>query len=121
MGFLVKDFLKSCSAGKPTLKVFITTSSKFPSIWLNISQYLLEYVFRVSPSHMVMDSRESKGRGTQLQVTKQAPNALVSSLKELIKPSFNPSNHLIATGPRLDKNTLHIVAPPKFLIFFFTI
>ena len=35
--FLVKDFLKSCSAGRLILKVLIATSSKFPSISLNIS------------------------------------------------------------------------------------
>ena len=29
-------------------------------------QYLLEYAFKVSPSHMVMDNKESKGRGTLL-------------------------------------------------------
>ena len=29
-GFLVNDFLKSCSMGRPTLKVLIATSSKFP-------------------------------------------------------------------------------------------
>ena len=36
-GFLVKDFLKSCSTSRPTLKVFIAMLSKFPSISLNIS------------------------------------------------------------------------------------
>ena len=35
--FLVNDFLKSCSAGRSTLKVLIATSLKFPSITLNIS------------------------------------------------------------------------------------
>ena len=35
-------------------------------------------------------------------------NALVSSLKELIEPSLRPSNHLIATCPKVDGNTLHI-------------
>ena len=107
-GFLVKDFLKSCLAGKPTLKVLIVTSSKFPSISLKISQYLSEYVFRVSPSRMAIDSKESKGRGTLLQVTKWAPKALVSSWKELIDPSPNPPNHLIVTGPKFYRNTLHI-------------
>ena len=106
--FLVKDFLKSCSAGSLILKVLIATSSKFLSISLKISQYLLEYVFRVSHSHIVIDNKESKGRGTLLQVTKRAPNALVSSLKELIEPSYRPLNHLIATSPKLDGNTLHI-------------
>ena len=96
--------------GKLTLKVLIATSLKSPSISLNISQYLSEYVFRVSPSCMVIDSREPKGRGTLLQVIERAPKALVSSLKELIEPSFRPSNHLIATGPKLDGNTLHVKA-----------
>ena len=62
----------------------------------------------VSPSRMVKDNKEPKGRETLLQVTNQAPNALVSSLKDLIEPSLIPSNHLIAIGPRLDGNTLHI-------------
>ena len=108
VGFLVKDFLKLFSVSRPTLKVLIATSSKFLSISLNISQYLLEYIFRVSPSRMVIDNRESKGRGTLLQVTKRALNTLMSSLKELIELSLKPSNHLITTGPRLDGNTLHI-------------
>ena len=38
--FIVRDFLKSCSVGRPTLNVLITTSSKSPSISLNVSQYL---------------------------------------------------------------------------------
>ena len=59
---------------------------------------------------MVKDNKESKGRGTLLQVTNQALNALVSSLKDLIEHSLRPSNHLIVTGPRLDGNTLHIKA-----------
>ena len=108
IGFLVNDFLKSCSVGRPTLKFLMATSLKSPSISLNISQYLSEYVFKVSLSHMVIDNRESEGRGTLLQVTNQAPNALVISLKELIEPSLRPSNYLIAIGPRLDGNTLHI-------------
>ena len=88
----------------------MATSSKSLSISSNISQYLSEYVFRVSPSHMAIDNRESRGRGTLLQVTNWDLNALVSSLKELIEPSLRPSNHLIAMGPRLDGNTLHIKA-----------
>ena len=36
-GSLVKDFLKSCFVGRPTLKVLTATSSKSPSISLNIS------------------------------------------------------------------------------------
>ena len=59
---------------------------------------------------MVIDNRESKGRGTLLQVMNRASKALVSSLKELIEPSFKLSNHLIATSPKLDGNTLHIKA-----------
>ena len=108
--FLVKVLLKPCSVSRQTLKVHMATSSKSPSISLNISQYLFEYVFKVSPSRMVIDSKESKGRGTLLHVIKQDPNTRVSSLKELIKPAPRPSNHLIATCPRLDGNTLHIKA-----------
>ena len=108
--FLVNDFLKSCSAGRPTLKVLTATSSKSLSISLNISQYLSEYVFRVSPSHMNMDNRESKGRGTLLHVIKRDPNTRVSSLKKSMEPVPRPSNHLIATGPKLDGSTLYIKA-----------
>ena len=103
--------LKSCLAGRPTLKVLIATSSKFSSISLNISQYLSEYVFRVSPSRMVMENKEFKGWGTLLQVTKRDPNSRVLSLRELIEPVRRPSNHLIAIGPKLEGNTLHIKAP----------
>ena len=85
-------------------------SSKFLLISLNIFQYLSEYFFRVSPYRMVMDNKESKGQGTLLQVTKQDPNTQVNSLKELIEPAPRPSNHLIAIGPKLDGNTLHIKA-----------
>ena len=109
-GFLVKDFLKSCSAGRSTLNILIATSSQLSSISLNISQYLSKYVFRVSPSLIAIDSKESRWRVTLLQVTNWAPKTLVSSWKELIDHSSNPSNHLIAIGPKLDGNTLHINA-----------
>ena len=59
---------------------------------------------------MLKDSREDRGRGTLLQVMKRDPNAWVSSLKEFIELAFKLSNHLIATGPRLDGKTLHIKA-----------
>ena len=59
---------------------------------------------------MVIDNRESKGRGTLLQVIKRDLNAQVSSLKESIEPALKLSNHLIAIGPKLDGNTLHIKA-----------
>ena len=72
--------------------------------------YLSEYIFKVSPSRIIMDNKESKGRGILLQVIKQAPNAQVSFLKEFIEPSLRPLNHLIATSPKLDGNTLHIKA-----------
>ena len=86
----------------------MATSSKSPSISLNISQYLFEYVFRVSPSRIVIDSKQSKGRGTLLHMIKRDPNARVSFLKESIEPTPKPSNHLIAIGPKLNENTLHI-------------
>ena len=107
-GFPVKDFLKPCSVERPTLKVLLATSSKSPSISFYISQYLSEYVFRVSPSCMDKDSNESKGQGTLLHVIKHEPKAWVSSLKEFTEFAFRPLNHLIATGPKLDKKTLHI-------------
>ena len=59
---------------------------------------------------MVIDNWESKGRGTLLHVIKWDPNARVSSLKESIELAPRPSNYLIATGPKLDENTLHIKA-----------
>ena len=107
-GFPVKDFLKPCSADRLTLKVLMATSSKSLSISLNISQYLSEYVFRVSPSRMVIYNRESKRRGTLSYIIKRDLNARVSSLKESMEPASKPSNHLIAIGSKLDKNTLHI-------------
>ena len=109
-GFLVKDFLNPCLASKPTLKVLMATSSKSPSISLNISQYLSEYVFRVLPSYIDMDNRESKGRGTLLHVIKRDSNARLSSLKDSIEIAPRPSNHIITTGPKLDGNTLYIRA-----------
>ena len=107
-GFPVRDFLKPCSVGRSLLKVLMATSSKLPSIPLYISQYLSEYVFRVSPSLILKDSRDDRGRGTLLQVMKREPNAWVSFLKEFMESGFMLSNHIIATGPRLDGKTLHI-------------
>ena len=109
-GFPVKNFLKPCSVGKLSLKVLMATLSKSPSISLNISQYLSEYVFRVSPSLMERDNKKVKGRGTLLHIIKWDPNAWVSFLKESMEPTLKPSNHLIATGSKLDGNTLHIKA-----------
>ena len=103
----VRDFLKSCSGGRPTLKVLIATSSKSPSISLNISQYLLAYAFTDSPSLIVIDSRESKGWGTLLHVMNREHNDWVSFLKELMEFVLSPSNHLIGICPKLDGNTLH--------------
>ena len=59
---------------------------------------------------MDKDSKESKDRETLLQIIKQEPNARVSSLKEFMEPASKPLNHLIAMGPKLDGNTLHIKA-----------
>ena len=59
---------------------------------------------------MDKDRRESKGRGTLLLVMKRDPKAYVSCLNEFIEFGLRPSNHLIATGPKLDVNTLHIKA-----------
>ena len=69
-----------------------------------------EYIFKVPPSRMDKDSKESKGRGTLVHVIKREPNAQVSSLKEFIEPVFKPLNHLIAMGPKLDGKTLHAKA-----------
>ena len=59
---------------------------------------------------MDKDSNESKGRGTLLHVRKKEPKAWVSSLKELMELDLKPLNHLTATGPTLEGNTLHIKA-----------
>ena len=57
---------------------------------------------------MDKDKRESKGRGILLLMMKRKPKARVSYLKESMEFGLRPSNHLIATGPKLDGNTLHI-------------
>ena len=57
---------------------------------------------------MDRDNRESMGRETLVHIIKREPNARVSSLKESIELAVRPSNHFIATGPKLDGNTLHI-------------
>ena len=56
------------------------------------------------------DRRESRGRGTLLLVMKWDPKAYVSCLKESMEFGGRASNHLIAIGPKLDGNTLHISA-----------
>ena len=48
---------------------------KVTSISLYISQYLSEYIFRVSSSRMDRDNNESKGQGTLLHVIKHEPKA----------------------------------------------
>ena len=101
------DFLKPCSGERPTLKVLIATSSKSPSILLNISQYLSAYAFTDSPSLIDMDSKESRGWGTLLHVMNREQNDWVSFLKDLMEFILSPSNHLIGIGTKLDGNTLH--------------
>ena len=59
---------------------------------------------------MDKDRRESRGQGTLLLLIKQDPKACVSYLKEFIEFGHRLSNHLIAIGPKLDGNTLHIKA-----------
>ena len=59
---------------------------------------------------MDRDKRESRGQGTLLLVMKREPKACVSYLKEFMEFGLRPSNHLIAIGPKLDGNTLHINA-----------
>ena len=43
-------------------------------------------------------------------VMKREPKACVSCLKESMEFGWRTSNHLIAMGPKLDGNTLHINA-----------
>ena len=95
---------------KPTVKVLIATSSKSPSISLNISQYLSVYAFTDFPSLIDMDNKESRGWRTLLHVMNREQNDWVSFLKELMEFVLSPSNHLIGIGPKLDGNTLHVKA-----------
>ena len=106
-GLPVRDFLKPYSDGRPTLKVLIATSSKSPSISLNISQYLLAYAFTNSLSLIDMDNKEFKGWGTLLYVMNREQNDWVNFLKELMEFVLSLSNHLIGIDPKLDGNTLH--------------
>ena len=59
---------------------------------------------------MDKDRRESKGRGTLLLVMKREPKAWVRCLKEFMEFDLRLSNHLIAMGPKMNQNTLHIKA-----------
>ena len=59
---------------------------------------------------MDKDRGESRGRGTLQLVMKQEPKVCVSYLKEFMEFGLRLSNHLIAMGPKLDENTLHINA-----------
>ena len=59
---------------------------------------------------MDKDKRESRGRGTLLLVMKRDLKACVSCLKESMEFGGRASNHLIAIGPKLNGNTLHINA-----------
>ena len=59
---------------------------------------------------MAIDSREYKVQGTLLHIMKRDPKAWVSSLKISMEPTPRLSNHLIAKGPKLEQNTLHIKA-----------
>ena len=69
---------------------------------------MFKYIFKVSPSHMDKNSSESKGWGTLIHVIKRELKAQVSSLNESMEFAFGPSNHLVATGLKLDGKTLHI-------------
>ena len=109
-GLPVRDFLKPWLDRRLTLKFLIATSSKLPSISLNISQYLLAYAFTDFPSLIDMDNKESRGWGTLLHVMNRKQNNWVSFLKELMEFVLSPSNHLIGIGLKLDGNTLHIKA-----------
>ena len=57
-----------------------------------------------------MDKRKSNNLGTLLHVKNLAPNAFVNFSKDFIDLSFRESNHLIATGLRLEGKTLHMRA-----------
>ena len=59
---------------------------------------------------MDIDNKKSKGWETLLHVIKWDPKAQVNSIKESREPTPRPSNHLIATSPKLEGDTLHIKA-----------
>ena len=92
--FPVRDFLKLCSVERPLLKVLMATSSKLPSISLYISQYMSEYVFRVSPSRMNKDNRESKGRGTGTcdKTGAKCPSELLERIYRISPQAVEPSH-----------------------------
>ena len=80
-GLPVKDSLNPCSLGRLTLKVLMAMSSKSPFISLYISQYLSEYVFKVSPFRMDRDSREFKGLGNFITRDKMGTEGLSELLE----------------------------------------
>ena len=56
---------------------------------------------------MDIESKDPKGNGTLLHVIKRASKDWVSFLKESIEFAFKPLNHLIAIGPKLEKDLTH--------------
>ena len=72
----------------------MATSSKLPSISLYISQYMSEYVFRVSPSRMNKDNRESKGRGTGTcdKTGAKCPSELLERIYRINPQAVEPSH-----------------------------
>lgn len=106
----MRDFLNLKFEGNPTSKGLAAMPPKSPLISLKSSQYLLKYTLEDSPSLMAMVCKKSMGFGTLLHVINLAPNALVNSSNDLMDPSSNPSNHLMAVGPRLRGKTLDMRA-----------
>lgn len=58
---------------------------------------------------MAIDNGALIGCCFQLQVTKLAPKAWISSAKLWMDPFFRMFNHLIVVGPKLEGNTLRII------------
>ena len=56
---------------------------------------------------MDIESKDPRGNGTLLHVIKRALKDWVSFLKESIEFAFKPLNHLIAIGPKLEKDLTH--------------
>ena len=88
----------------------MVTSSKLPSILLNISSYLSEYAFTDSPFLIDMDNKKSKGWRTLLHVINREQNDWMSFLKKLTEFVLSLLSHLITIDRKLDGNTLHIKA-----------
>ena len=105
-GLPVRDFLKSCSAGRLFLKVLMATSSKLPSI-----SYTSPNICPSKSSESLYHAWTTTAMRSRAEdVTKREPKAWVSCLYKSTESAFRLLNHLIAADPKLDGKTLHISA-----------